>query len=513
MIFKRKEPSNSLSTPHKFSIKLSNWVMLLVATQTALGSLLIIETVLIKKAEALPPTVTSCRNIDVRVTTAKNKNLSKGFFVTTCGYTLQFQNDGNLVLTNKSGQALWATGSEGKAAILVMQADGNLVMYSDRRQPIWASNTSGNPGAFISLQNDGNLVIYQKNRAKALWSTNTSGGQARTRSAANEWQIASNPLVSDKSIPPIVSSSPDSMEKYFRDGNLIRISNVSGQVVNLAFQENGKMINSWNLDPNDGDQQFRVTRKPGTNQVKLVRKDTNYLISAKDSYADQSLLESWRDVGGFEPHQTWYIDAVNNTPDQFWIRPIGRSENVMNLPLGANNCKLTLSVFNSSDRDQKFGITVLAKDYPPPKIIENITTLTNCKSSDYACTSNGYSGIDPWNFHNSSSFDGAGRKHNCTAYAAFQAARNGQANPGYLGNANTWSANARAGGVRVDGNPTVGSIANRTVGDYGHVAYVEAVNSDGVWISEDNYGLNYTSRRFVTFASGYFQSYIHFGGK
>jgi surface antigen len=501
MIFKRKTPSNLLCTPNKFPTKLSDWVMLLVAIQTALGSLLIIETVLIKKAEALPPTVTSCRNIDVRVTTAKNKNLSKGFFVTTCGYTLQFQNDGNLVLTNKSGQALWATGSEGKAATLVMQADGNLVMYDSRRQPIWASNTSGNPGAFISLQNDGNLVIYQKNRAKALWSTNTNGEQARTRSASNEWLAAIN-------LPP---PPPDYMEKYFRDGNLIRISNVSGQVVNLAFRENGQMINSWNLDPNDGDQQFRVTRRPGTNQVKLVRKDTNYLISAKDSYADQSLLESWRDIGGFDPHQTWYIDAVKGTSDQFWIRPIGRSENLMNLPLGANNRKLTLSVFNPSDRDQRFGITVLAKDYPPPPPEE--TMLSNCKSSSYECTSGGYTGVDSWGFHNSSSFDGAGRKHNCTAYAAFQAARNGQANPGFLGNANTWSANARAKGIRVDGNPTVGSIANRTVGEYGHVAYVEAVNSNGVWISEDNYGLNYTSRRFVTFASGYFQSYIHFGGR
>lgn len=345
-------PKRKLPKLFFISSNLSTGILLSVLSPITLASLMILETVSAKKAEALPPVVTSCRNIDLRVDTTKNRTLPKGFFITTCGYTLQFQNDGNLVLTNKSGQALWATGSEGKAVSLVMQNDGNLVLYNNRKKPIWASNTGGNPGSFISLQNDGNLVIYQKNRAKALWSTNTNGGQARTRSAANEWLAANKLPGGDPLVPsPVVSPPVDYMEKYFRDGNLIRISNVSGQVVNLAFQENGKMINSWNLDPNDADQQFRVTRKPSTNQVKLVRKDTNYLISVKDSYADQSLLESWQDVGGFEPHQTWYIDAVGGTPDQFWIRPIGRSENVMNLPLGANNRKLTLSVFNSSDRE------------------------------------------------------------------------------------------------------------------------------------------------------------------
>jgi surface antigen len=498
----KKKLSSLLPISSQSFLKLPIWMMLSVLSQVALAPILILETESIGKAEAISqnqPTTKSCRDIDMKLNMTTNRDLAKGkFFMTTCGYTLRFQGDGNLVLTNKSGQAIWATGSEGRAETLTIRADGNLVMRDNRHKLIWETNTSGNPGSFISLQGDGNLVIYKKNRTKPLWSSGTVGGQSRTVSAADEWEIAFRPV--------------DYMEKYFRDGNLIQIANVSGQVVNLHTLKNGEMINSWNLDRNDEDQQFRVTRKPGTNQIKLVRKGS-YLISAKDSFSDQSFLESWQDVGDFEPHQTWYVDAVKNTRDKFWLKPIGRSEHVMNLPLGANNRKLTLSKFNPSDLDQQFSVTVIAKDIPPFPLlpIATKTTLSNCKSSSYECTSGGYAGIDPWGFHNSSSFDGAGRKHNCTAYAAFQADRNGQANPGYLGNANTWSANARAKGIRVDGNPTVGSIANQTVGEYGHVAYVEAVNSDGVWISEDNYGLNYTSRRFVTFASGYFQSYIHFG--
>jgi surface antigen len=484
--------------------KLSHWLLSSVGLPAILVPLLLVATGSIVTAQEFKPKqliAQSCRNIEIRPQPRRNITLPKGTLRVTCGYKLRFQSDGNLVLADKSEKALWATGTEGRGERLVMQADGNLVIYDSGNKPLWATNTSGNPGAFFAIQGDGNLVIYKAD-GKALWASGTDGGQARTRSAASEWQQAS-----EKTPPPY-------MEEYFQDGNLIRISNISGQTVNLHYLENGKMINSWNLDPNDDDQKFRVTRKAGTNQIKLVRRNSYYLISAQDSFSDQSTLESWQDVGGFSIAQTWYVD-VANTPGAFWLKPIGKSEHAMNLPFGANNHKLTLSKFNPNDPDQKFSVTVLERNTipinpPPPPPPAN---LSPCKSNGYECTSGGYTGVDPWGFHNSSSIDGAGRKHNCTAYVAFRAAQNGQANPGYLGNANTWSANARAKGIRVDANATVGSIANRTVGEFGHVAYVEAVTSDGVWISEDNYGFNYTARRFVPFSSGYFQSYIHFGGR
>ena len=136
-----------------------------------------------------------------------------------------------------------------------------------------------------------------------------------------------------------------------------------------------------------------------------------------------------------------------------------------------------------------------------------------CKDAAYGCTSGGYAGFDPWGFYISGS-EGKGGKHNCTSYAAFRAASNGAKHPGVnLGNANTWSLNAKSKGVSVDDNPSVGAIANWTTGLFGHVAYVESVQPNGVWISEDNYDPisgGWTARRFVSRYSGWPNSFIHF---
>lgn len=62
--------------------------------------------------------------------------------------------------------------------------------------------------------------------------------------------------------------------------------------------------------------------------------------------------------------------------------------------------------------------------------------------------------------------------------------------PNNLGNANTWYANAAAQGWNVGLTPKKGAVAATTAGWAGHVAYVEGVSLDGLWvtISEMNYG-------------------------
>src|SRR5699024_4466323 len=47
------------------------------------------------------------------------------------------------------------------------------------------------------------------------------------------------------------------------------------------------------------------------------------------------------------------------------------------------------------------------------------------------------------------------------------------------GNANQWASNAAADGHTVNNTPKEGSILQSSAGAFGHVAYVENVNSDG----------------------------------
>src|SRR6185437_9489316 len=59
--------------------------------------------------------------------------------------------------------------------MLLMQSDGNLFIY-DRSagQVTWAANTYGHPGAFASLQSDGNFVVYNPSGV-GIWSSGTYG--------------------------------------------------------------------------------------------------------------------------------------------------------------------------------------------------------------------------------------------------------------------------------------------------------------------------------------------------
>ncbi|MCD8485773.1 MAG: S8 family serine peptidase, partial [Desertifilum sp.] len=107
-------------------------------------------------------------------------------WVTSTGYKFIFQNDGNLVLYNPQGKAIWSTEITGiRADRFVVQKDGNVVLYDGRHQ-IWATNTSGHPGAYLAIQGDGNLVVYSSSD-KVLFSTGTQGGREGTRMASREW--------------------------------------------------------------------------------------------------------------------------------------------------------------------------------------------------------------------------------------------------------------------------------------------------------------------------------------
>lgn len=97
-------------------------------------------------------------------------------------FTFMMQADGNLVLYNtidRGGDAVnpvWDSGTHGNpGAVLELQEDGNLVIYSKDKRVLWAADTAGTVKAFLTLQNDGNVVLYSMHTGDPVpvWATKT----------------------------------------------------------------------------------------------------------------------------------------------------------------------------------------------------------------------------------------------------------------------------------------------------------------------------------------------------
>jgi hypothetical protein len=88
---------------------------------------------------------------------------------------LVLQDDGNLVLYVWN-DPLWDSKTTGQpAAKAVMQQDGNFVIYDNQGKALWSSNTWGKNGSYLELDDSGSATIYHPVGASKLpvWSTNT----------------------------------------------------------------------------------------------------------------------------------------------------------------------------------------------------------------------------------------------------------------------------------------------------------------------------------------------------
>jgi surface antigen len=133
-------------------------------------------------------------------------------------------------------------------------------------------------------------------------------------------------------------------------------------------------------------------------------------------------------------------------------------------------------------------------------------------AGSYAAVAN-YNGVDPWGFYWGQCVSYAAWKvRTTTDWSSFQNYTNGV----HFGNAVNWGAAARAIGVRVDTSPSVGSVAWRTSGYAGHVAWVTAVHGDGtIDVSEYNFEVpgGFDTRSHVNWSAGGstgFDGFIHF---
>ena len=120
--------------------------------------------------------------------------------------------------------------------------------------------------------------------------------------------------------------------------------------------------------------------------------------------------------------------------------------------------------------------------YPGQKLKVSGTASTSNSSSNTANSSNNGYNTPVFNHQNLYTWG------QCTYHVFNRRAQIGKGISTYWWNANNWDNAAAADGYTIDGKPTVGSIAQSDSGYYGHVAFVERVNSDGsILVSEMNW--------------------------
>jgi hypothetical protein len=94
-------------------------------------------------------------------------------------YEVTMQADGNLVLYYEpSGSALWASNTGVQGSYATLQTDGNLIVNSSSGLH-WDAGSSAISSA-LALQDDGNLIVYGLSGAGAVfpaWSTGTQGNR------------------------------------------------------------------------------------------------------------------------------------------------------------------------------------------------------------------------------------------------------------------------------------------------------------------------------------------------
>lgn len=129
------------------------------------------------------PSPTPTKNVSVIAPNTKFESSNMWCSSPNSEFVLILQTDGNLVLyrvigapsklapeAKFMGRSLWATNTMSKEDYFVIQNDGNLVIYDKRNKAIWNSGTAGVVPIGLYLQNDGNLVLYT---LTPKWATNT----------------------------------------------------------------------------------------------------------------------------------------------------------------------------------------------------------------------------------------------------------------------------------------------------------------------------------------------------
>ncbi|WP_406206070.1 hypothetical protein OH807_32075 [Kitasatospora sp. NBC_01560] len=156
--------------------------------------------------------------------------LKSGESVRSNSVQFAMQSDGNLVLSSlRTGQALWSTNTQNHpGAWATMQDDGNFVVYDPQRVPLWSSKTwvGNNSGYFAVIQDDGKFIVYTPGWV-AKFGTPTWNATDAANSTTLAWDV-------EGKLASLTQGTATTTYVYDAEGNQLVRRNPGKVTVNLG---------------------------------------------------------------------------------------------------------------------------------------------------------------------------------------------------------------------------------------------------------------------------------------
>ncbi|MCD8820517.1 CHAP domain-containing protein [Staphylococcus gallinarum] len=262
------------------------------------------------------------------------------------------------------------------------------------------------------------------------------------------------------------------------------------------FYDNSNPLDSYKSnEPNGSENGSFSNIKPEPKQYKTKNESPKSIINdSNNELASQNNITNTLDSH----------NAQNNTGDS-----IDKNEtSLSNIPTNSENNKREKDLSKPYKKNKDGMITYIDTDALYDELqLEEFNKKAKTVDDKPLAIGNGKI-IEKPAFTNKNNLYTSGQ---CTWYVFDKRAKDGNTISTLWGDARNWATQAAASGLTVNHKPEVGSILQTGEGPYGHVAYVERINSDGsIFISEMNWIAPYiTSTRTISSSQVSSYNFIH----
>ena len=322
-----------------------------------------------------------------------NKSLSPNQYLDSGNgsYRFNFQSDGNLVLRRRSDSvALWASNTNGLGGTrLTMQGNGDLVLYTNSNSAVWSTNTSGAGGNRAVMQDDANFTILSSSNA-VVWSTNT--GQQPVAGTKIAFIGDTNAGSSFQRVLDLIKS--EGAQLTIALGDTVYSANLEddwdSKVRNTLDRSDPALVVVGNHDVDDGSwSTIRSYGEARLNNQTAVRCSGTYGERATCRLNNVFIVVSGIGTRGSSSDQEAFIaDSLANAPSGAW-RICAWHKNQRNMQVGSKTDEVGWTAYESCRRKGAIIATGHEHSYSRTHLLSSMQNRTVADSSSPYTVSNG----------------------------------------------------------------------------------------------------------------------------